>query len=315
MSTTPPLPDALPGRRERIDGRAGPLAVYVDGEGPPLVLVHSINAAASAFEIEPVYLRMRERFTVFAPDLPGFGHSDRSERRYDPELFTTAVQEVVAEARRATGAPAVHALALSLSAEFLARAAVRQSEAFCSIALVTPTGFDRRASRRPRDASGDREVPGLHAVLTLPLWKKGLFGLLTRPGTIRYFLKRTFGGPTFDERLARYDEITARQPGAEHAPFAFLAGRLFSLDAPQLYRQLPGPVWLAHGTRGDFADFSGVDWARERPEWRVDAFDTGALPHFEDPERFFARYDAFLASAGAPAPPGARSTDPVAGSR
>ena len=59
------------------------------------------------------------------------------------------------------------------------------------------------------------------------------------------------------------------------------------------------PVWLAHGTRGDFADFSESDWVRQRKNWEVQAFDTGALVYFQQPELFCQLWDAFLARRGA----------------
>ena len=42
------LPPAVPGRLHRITCEAGELTVYDAGSGPPLLLVHSINAAASS---------------------------------------------------------------------------------------------------------------------------------------------------------------------------------------------------------------------------------------------------------------------------
>ena len=64
-----------------------------------------------------------------------------------------------------------------------------------------------------------------------------------------------------------------------------------------MYESLEPPVWLAHGTRGDFKDFSEADWVRDRGNWRVQAYDSGALPHFENPARFNADYAAFLEAA------------------
>ena len=57
------------------------------------------------------------------------------------------------------------------------------------------------------------------------------------------------------------------------------------------------PVWLPHGTRGDFKDFSGADWTLARGNWSVKAYDTGALPFFECPDAFCADYAAFLERA------------------
>jgi hypothetical protein len=51
-----------------------------------------------------------------------------------------------------------------------------------------------------------------------------------------------------------------------------------------------------HGTRGDFRDFSGADWTASRPNWRLQPFESGALPHFEHPDAFEAAYRAFVAS-------------------
>jgi hypothetical protein len=57
---------------------------------------------------------------------------------------------------------------------------------------------------------------------------------------------------------------------------------------------------MPHGTRGDFKDFSQAGWVRSRLNWRVQPFDTGALPHFERPAEFLAAYERFLADPTAP---------------
>ena len=121
-----------------------------------------------------------------------------------------------------------------------------------------------------------------------------LFALLTREASIRYFLRRTFGGHAVDEGLARYDVLTARQPGARHAPLAFVSGRLFSQNPRALYEALALPTWLAHGVRGDFVDYGGAAWTRARDNWSLRVYETGALPHFEVPSQFCADLESFL---------------------
>jgi len=140
-------------------------------------------------------------------------------------------------------------------------------------------------------------MPLLSSALEFPLWRKGLYRQLVRPGTIRYFLKRTFGSDSFDKGLAAYDDLTTHQPGAENAPYAFLSGKLFSKDIRNIYETLELPVWLGHGTRGDFKDFRGADWTEARDNWTVKPFATGALPHFEAPDEFFPALRTFLAMA------------------
>lgn len=290
----PDLPLALDAERREIDERAGRVSYYVAGEGRPMLLIHSINAAGSAYEIRPIFEHFRKRNRVYAPDLPGFGFSDRSPRDYDVALYTASVRDMIDRIDADTNGEHIDALALSLASEFLARAAAEDASRLRSLALVTPTGF-RKGSDELREPQGStREMPWLSAILEFPLWRKGLYRLLTRPWTIRYFLKRTWGSSNFDEGLAEYDDVTTDQPGAENAPYAFLSGRLFSKDIRRVYEQLELPVWLAHGTKGDFRDFRGAAWTGKRGNWERTAFDTGALPHFEVPDEFMARYEAFL---------------------
>jgi pimeloyl-ACP methyl ester carboxylesterase len=289
----PPLTPAVSGELVHLDGAAGPLAVYVAGNGPPLLLAHSVNAAASAAEVKPLHEHYAATHTVFSPDLPGYGFSDRSDRAYTPRLMTDALHATVALMRERCGPAPVDALALSLSCEFLARAAVEQPGHFQSLALVSPTGFIGHTPRRG-PPGGTRALPWLHRALTGPGWGGAIFRGLTRPAVVRYFLERTWGGKNIDEALWRYDLITTRQPGAEHAPLHFLSAGMFSADIYTLYEQLTLPVWVTHGVRGDFTDYRGLGIVKDRPNWHIDVLPTGALPHFEVPQDFIQRYDAFL---------------------
>lgn len=291
MVHVPTLPPAVPGELVLRDG----LACYVDGSGPPLLLVHTINAAGSAAEVRPLYEHFRRTHTVFAPDLPGFGASDRSDRAYTPRLMTDAVHAVLEHAHERCGGQAVDALAVSLGCEFLARAAMERPQRFRRIALVSPTGLMGTTVRRgPPGAS--RGLPSLHRILSQPLWAEALYRGLTRPGVIRYFLQRTWGGKAIDEDLWAYDVITTRQPGARFAPLHFLAANLFSADIHAVYEALDHPVWASHGTRGDFTDYRGLPLVTGKGNWKVTVYEGGALPYFEHRERFARDLTDFLAA-------------------
>ena len=292
------LPPAVSGERFEFPSRAGPLSVYVAGAGAPLLLVHSINASASAAEMRPLHEHYRATRTVFSIDLPGYGFSDRSDRDYTPRLMTDAIHAVVAQIQRRCGPAPIDALALSLSSEFLARAATEAPGSYRSLALVSPTGFAGLQARRGAPGS-TRGLPWLHRALRGPgaLWGAALFRGLTRPGVVRYFLRRTWGSKDIDEALWRYDLLTTRRPGAEHAPLHFLSAGLFSADIHTVYEQLETPVWMSHGVRGDFTDYRGKVIVADRPNWQFSIFPTGALPYFEVPERFCADCDRFLATA------------------
>src|SRR5215475_363730 len=74
-------------RRTFISPTAGTISYYVDRKksGRPLVLVHSIDVAASAYEMRPLFDHYHTERPVFALDLPGYGFSERSNRVYTPE--------------------------------------------------------------------------------------------------------------------------------------------------------------------------------------------------------------------------------------
>jgi pimeloyl-ACP methyl ester carboxylesterase len=293
------LPPALPGQLRSLDLPAfGRLSWYQDEpatggrESAPMLLIHSINAAASAYEIRPLYEHYRRERAVYAIDLPGYGLSDRPDRTYDPRLMTDAVHALVAQIRHERGVDAVDALALSLSTEFLARAAVEMPGAYRTLALVSPTGFTGVRLREGPSCSHYGK-PGILGFLRKLGIRRAVFNLLTRRNVIRYFLGRTFGSKTIDEGLLDYDYLTSRPPGAEFAPLHFLSAFLFSRDSGTLYRSLALPVWLSHGVRGDFVKYRGLRHLADRTNWSYAVFQTGALPYFELPEEFIERYDAW----------------------
>ncbi len=296
-----PLAAPVSGERRELSGSYGHIVYYQaqpDGSAaaqPPLLLVHSINAAASAAEVRPLFEAQRALRPTYALDMPGYGLSERSERVYTVRMMTDALLAVAREAARIHGGP-IDALALSLSSEYLARAASEEPQLFRSIALVSPTGLNRV---RPYDGppGSDRGKPWLYRIFTSRFLGERLFRQLTRPGVIRYFLEKTWGRKEIDETLWAYCCETVRQPGAARAPFYFLGGYLFSADISRVYQSLALPVWMCHGVRGDFVDYRYTPAIEARPNWKVQIFQTGALPFFELPEEFARGYQQFLEGA------------------
>ena len=293
------LCDPLSAPRDALASDARRLAVYSDsGAGGssdkrPLLLVHSVNAAASAFEVRPLFDYYRSLRPVYAIDLPGFGKSDRSDRSYSVRLMTDAVRAALEEIRRRHHASA-DTIGLSLSCEFLARAAAERPELIWTLGFISPTGFEGKARD---DEGGTRGQKWLHMTLNCPLWRASLFKLLTKRRVIRKFLRKTWGSKNIDERLLEYDYQTTHQPGAEHAPYYFVSGYLFSRDILNVYQTLKNPVWMVRGTRGDFVDYHHVSRVQGRTNWTFDIFGTGAFPHFESLGQLAGSYDSFLSKA------------------
>lgn len=287
------LPPAVAGEQQSILGRAGRLNYYVAGAGSPLLLMHSINAAASAYEVRPLFEHYRASRRVYALDLPGFGFSERSDRDYTPRLYTDAILDMLDAIEQDVGPLPVDALAISLSCEFLARAASEHPAPFRTLALMTPTAFSAW-DKRYGEPGSTRTVPFVRELVEVPLWSRPFFDLLNSPPSQRFFLMQTFGSyEAIDKGLLDYDYSTAHQPGAEHAPYAFISGRLFSGDINRVYESLTLPVWVPYGKRGSFSVIDPTKMAKFS-NWSTQAFETGALPHFEQLAQFVRLYDRFM---------------------
>lgn len=271
-----PLPLAIESERRFFQsGRAGLLNYYVDtsGTGRPLVLLHSINAAASAYEMRPLFEAYRGRRPVYALDLPGFGFSERSDRYYSPRLYTNAILDFL---ERIVEEPA-DVIALSLAGEFAAQAALERPDAFNSLALISPTGL--KGSGRESESGGGN---GLLNAFLFPLWSQALFDLVATRKSIQYFLKKSFQGAV-DEGMASYAYLSAHQPGARYAPLHFLSGKLFTPNILEtVYTSLQLPTLIVYD-QDAYTSFERLpDLLLAHPNWSAARITpTKGLPHYE----------------------------------
>lgn len=298
------LPPALDGRRIAMPGDGPGLCAYASPaallEGAdldlsvatPLLLVHSVNASASAAEVHPLFERYGARRPTLALELPGFGTSQRGPLAYSPNMMVQSVLRAAHYLRDIGFTQPIDVLGLSLSCEFVAMAALEQPAWFRSVALISPTGLE--SGRVEHFAQGKtKERPLLRRFLSSPLGEP-VFRVLTTPSSMRWFLERAWGSPVIDEELLEYGHVTARHPGARYAPAAFISGALFTKGIAERYAQLAPAVWLAHGVRGEFTDFGGLLRIGPPKNWSWETFGTGAMPQLEAPRLFMSRYDTFL---------------------
>jgi pimeloyl-ACP methyl ester carboxylesterase len=241
--------------------------------------------------MRPLFRALANTHRVYAFDLPGFGCSDRGKRDYTPALYVDAVRDMIDQIEAQSGPEPIDLVALSLGAEFAASAALEAPERIHTVAMISPTGLDPWHSMRYR--------AGLHGALSFPIWSQAAYDLLVTEPSIRYFLRKVWGRDDVDEELVEYAYRTSHQRDARHAPFAFLSGVLFTREIERTYRGLPCPVWVAHGTRGEFA-LTEEQLGPVPSNWAVHAFETGAMPHFESPDTFYGAYRGFLDSVVAP---------------
>ena len=222
------LAPALDGTLQFFHNRSGQRVAYYKSRGNqgavidshPLVLLHSINAAASAYEMRPLFDHFAPTRPTFVLEWPGFGQSDRpaadAKTDYNFRLYADTLEDFLA--LLGNNHPPSDVVALSLSAEHAALVAKERPELFHSLTLISPTGLSREPPR------AERLSHFLPKLLSGRPWSQPIFSLLSSHASIRYFLGKSFFGPV-DEGLVAYCYKTSHQPGADHAPWAFLGGR------------------------------------------------------------------------------------------
>jgi len=277
-----PLPYAIPAKRVMYPAKTAVyLNYYVDKEqsGRPLVLIHSINAAASAYEMRPLFQFYRTERPVYALDLPGFGYSDRPARAYTPQYFTESILDFV-ESR--VGEP-VDVVAHSLSCEFVARAALARPELFNSLTFISPSGFNKLNSGRASQRAGmNGKSDTFYKLFAFPLWARPFFDLLATRRGIKFFLQQSFVGP-IPEGFVDYAYAAAHQPGAANAPLYFVSGKLFTPDArTELYARLHTPTLVIYD-RDAFSSFDTLPQllAHNRLWHEARIVPSLGMPHFE----------------------------------
>lgn len=288
------LPEAVEAKRVVFKSKLGVnLNYYVDrqAEGRPLVLIHGVNNGASAYEMRPLFEHYRTSRPVFALELPGFGFSDRPDRTYTPQYFAEAILDFL----ETQVGEAVDLIALSLSCEFAARAAVALPDCFHSLAFISPSGL----GEGPGGASLQLIPPGstaakVHTTLTNPIWSQAAFDLMSVRISLAHLYRLYFVDQAPPD-LVDYAYATAHQPGAKNVPLAAMSGRLSTADIrTRFYNRLQAPT-LVLFDRDPFARFDMLPYQLgSSPNWQeAQIAPSLGMPHFEKLSETAAALDGF----------------------
>lgn len=275
-ATLETVPGSLAAKEAKVAVQPDLSVTYYE-RGPeqerPVVLVHAVNAAASAAEMRPLFDRLSQSRRVLAPDLLGYGRSSRPRIRYSPRLMTSGIEAVLDQLDEAADV-----VALSLGCEFAAQAALDRPDRVSSLTLISPTGFQS-------DQDRSFAVPWLGEVVRSQILGEAIFGMLASRVSINYFLGKSFLGPV-DAALSNAAHLSARHTNARFAPASFLGGELFTAQAvSSLYEPLTQPV-LVIADHDPYTDFGALDALVARKDnWRHERLAPHlGLPHFERPD-------------------------------
>ncbi|MHB8718941.1 MAG: alpha/beta fold hydrolase [Candidatus Dormibacteria bacterium] len=160
-------------RHERLPQPWGRLSVYTAGEGPPLLLLHGLGGSGRYWAGLAPHLASRR--TLIAPDLAGFGRSDKPHASYDSAFHVEALAALL-EAR---GLPVASVAGHSMGGVLAALLAARHPRLVDRLAVVA-SPFPRpqeRPLRLPTSPPGRAVFRFIQTVLPLlaPLVRSATF--------------------------------------------------------------------------------------------------------------------------------------------
>jgi len=281
------LPNPVGGEEGSLTWRGYRIAYTVRGSGPPVLLVHSIHASAWSYEWRKNVDALARSHTVYTIDLLGFGRSSRPATRYSARLYVALIDDF---AQQVIGGPCT-LVATSLSAAYAIVLGARDPSSFPALVLIEPVGL----VRLNKNASSAGDVA--RAAVDTPVVGTAVYHGLVARRSIRVFLEASYADNSLvtDAMVDAYYQ-TSHQPGAKHAPAAFIAQQL-NIDVRNALRRLAQPALLVWGEQAVQAPVEEIrGFIALKPDFEVAIFDpSGDLPHDERADEFNETVSAFLA--------------------
>jgi pimeloyl-ACP methyl ester carboxylesterase len=281
------LPNPLGGERRFWTWRNYEIAYVRRGDGPPVVFVHSIHAAAWSMEWRNVVPALSEKFTTFSLDLLGFGASEHPPIHFTSELYVDLLRDFLREVVKAPAS----LIGCSLGATYCIAVAAHHPELVTHVCAIGPAGITRLR------APGGAASGWVEKLLRTPSAGATLFSALVSKSSMRRFLKDIY----WDKSVLTDDVldlfwIAAHQENARFAPAAFVGMKL-NLDVREDLRTMPCPfmlVWGEHAAQTPLEESTPI---RElRPDSPFVILPGADLPYEESPKAFVDAVLPFLES-------------------
>lgn len=285
-----PLPDSISPAvfaTKVMHTSLGHVIYHEAGEGEPLLFLHSVCLGGSSYEWSKVYPEFVRRYRVLAPDLVGFGESQRPNVQSSANDYVRMLAEFI----RATcweEKPVI--VASGLTAGFCLQLASQHPDLLSRMVLYMPTGdYDFGFARLRLSTRMAARTQSLQRFLY-----KNYQSTRT---AVRNWLAS--GGYANADRLT--DEVVevfttcARQSGAEYAIRNLHAGKL-NVDLEDRVALVSLPVTYLWGNEPSFPALEYGQWlqSRTRHSRFVVLPRVGALAALEDPAQMAEVLDAEL---------------------
>src|SRR5216683_6505320 len=297
INTPQPLESILPGDTRIYRWKQGHIFYKVLGttDAPPLVLLHAPGVGASSYEMRKIMQPLAQHYRVYAPDLLGFGLSDRPRKDYSAETYINLCRDFLMDVVRK---PAT-ILASRISCTYAVATAATSPELCTGLVLISPVTLEGEQEKAALQE--DARLPTLmrnngrfvaiarSELLEAAPVKWLLYPMLSTHFALRYLLARQHA--QLSDADIDYYYATMHQFGAQHASMALLAGKL-ERDVTQQVEAVHQPTLVMWGAgaltnAGNISSERNVSWTTAHTRLALIP-DAGLAIHEEHPETVVA---------------------------
>jgi len=244
------------------------------GQGEPLILIHGFGS--NHFTWSRVLAPLSQRYRVIAPDLLGFGFSDKPDIEYNIDLFTRQIVFLMRELE----IDSAYVGGNSMGGRITLHLAYLAPQRTQKILLLDAAAYDLREDE-------DHSRPFLLQLATVPCLGEGLSAFQSR-GRMRGMMETAYADPdkvTEDVVDAYYRPVTME--GGSRAALSLLRG---GFGIPPVAQEVPSietPALVLWGAEDTWIPLSnGERMHRELPNSELVVFEgVGHVPQEEAPEQ------------------------------
>jgi pimeloyl-ACP methyl ester carboxylesterase len=291
LETPMRLESPLPGESHYYKWKHGYIFYKVLGESqaPPLLLLHSPGLVASAYEMRNIIEPLAQHYRVYAPDLIGFGISDRPSIEYSADIYIALCRDFLTDIIKN---PAT-IVASRISCNYAVVTAAISPSLCERLVLISPVALEGMPEQASSLPSGNTNkiafVSVWQRLLQVELVKWVVYPMLSTRFALRSS-KINQQSPISDVDLD-YFYATTHQTGAEHAPMASLARKL-EQDVSHHLELIQQPTLVIWGARGlndsrHIGSRQDISWMKAHTRLTL-LSDAGLAVHEEQPTRVIA---------------------------
>ncbi len=280
---TPALSFRLGGEFGRYPARFGDIAYTVAGSGPPILLLHGLDAGRSMAEWRAIFELLAEKHTVYAFDFPSFGLSDTTREGLNATDFAEVVDRFIADIIEAPSF-----VIAAGQAGVIACLAARGGAGITGLILSCPIPPARDLPSGQSRAEALLQGALTGGVLNAPIlgtaalnWTRSRRNLQKRARSHGFYDK------VMGEREAALWHVAAHQKGADWGQKCVLQGA-FAGDWRAAWSQNEVPATLIWGRNALRQGYdSAPEWLTLRPDAHLEVVEEAlTFPHLEQPARF-----------------------------